>query len=88
VQDTHHTQYVIFRKLCGIESYAPYDNISELTARVNDEGWDTSISKWLAVSNLRKEDCILVLSVGGGSIERLISMNLVNAIKSSKKYWH
>jgi len=73
-----------FRKLCGIESYAPYDNISELTARVNDEGWDTSISKWLAVSNLRKEDCILVLSVGGGSIERLISMNLVNAIKSAK----
>jgi D-sedoheptulose 7-phosphate isomerase len=70
-----------FRKLCNIEAYAPYDNISELTARVNDEGWDTSILNWLVVSNLTHKDCIFVMSVGGGNIEKNISMNIVNAIK-------
>lgn len=70
-----------FRKLCGIESYSPYDNISELTARVNDEGWDATITKWLNVSNFKKDDCVFVFSVGGGSLEKNISMNLVNAVK-------
>jgi len=74
-----------FRKLCNIESYAPYDNISELTARVNDDGWETSIINWLKVSNFKKEDCIFVLSVGGGNEEQNISMNIVNAIKYAKK---
>jgi D-sedoheptulose 7-phosphate isomerase len=70
-----------FRKLCNIEAYAPYDNISELTARVNDEGWETSLLNWLLVSNLTNRDCIFVISVGGGSLEKNISMNIVNAIQ-------
>jgi len=74
-----------FRKLCDIEAYAPYDNISELTARVNDESWESSIVKWLITSKLNKKDCIFVISVGGGSIEKLVSMNLVNAIKYAKE---
>ena len=74
-----------FRKLCNIESYAPYDNISELTARVNDEGWDVTISNWLKASNLSKNDCIFIFSVGGGSEENNISTNLVNAIKFGKE---
>jgi len=73
-----------FRKLCNIESYAPYDNISELTARVNDEGWNTTISNWLKVSKLNDNDCIFVFSVGGGNLEKNISMNIVNAILYSK----
>src|SRR6478672_3964461 len=56
-----------FRKICGFESYAPTDNVSELTARVNDEGWDTSFSEWLKVSRLSNRDAILVFSVGGGN---------------------
>ncbi len=72
-----------FRKLCNIESYAPYDNISELTARVNDEGWDTSIVNWFKVSRLSKNDCVFVFSVGGGNQEKGISNNLVNAVKYS-----
>jgi len=70
-----------FRKLCNIESYAPYDNVSELTARVNDEGWDVTISNWLEVSNLNKNDCLFIFSVGGGNEENNISTNLVNAVK-------
>jgi D-sedoheptulose 7-phosphate isomerase len=69
-----------FRKICNIESYAPYDNVSELTARVNDEGWDNTIINWLKGSNLRKNDCIFVFSVGGGNYEKNISMNIAKAI--------
>jgi len=74
-----------FRKLCNFEAYAPYDNVSELTARVNDEGWDVSILNWLKVSRLNKKDCIFVFSVGGGSEEKHISMNLVNVVKYAKE---
>ncbi|MBU1101983.1 MAG: SIS domain-containing protein [Bacteroidetes bacterium] len=70
-----------FRKLCNIESYAPYDNVSELTARVNDEGWDVSIINWLKVSRLNSNDGVFVFSVGGGSEEKNISNNLVQVIK-------
>lgn len=70
-----------FRKICGFEAYCPTDNVSELTARVNDEGWDGTLSQWLIGSRLRAEDCLLVFSVGGGSEEKTISMNLVNAMK-------
>ncbi|HEY9775960.1 MAG TPA: SIS domain-containing protein [Planktothrix sp.] len=73
-----------FRKLCNIETYAPYDNVSELTARVNDEGWDTTLSNWLRVSRLRADDCVFIFSVGGGSAEAKISMNLVNAVRLAK----
>lgn len=73
-----------FRKLCEIESYAPYDNVSELTARVNDEGWDVTLANWLKISRLRANDCVFVFSVGGGSESAKISMNLVNAIKLAK----
>ena len=69
-----------FRKLANIECYAPTDNVSELTARTNDEGWDTTFVNWLKVSNLSSKDMIFVFSVGGGSIEKKISMNIVNAI--------
>lgn len=69
-----------FRKLAGIEAYAPSDNISELTARANDEGWNTIFSGWLKVSNLGKNDCLFILSVGGGSKESNVSVNLVEAI--------
>jgi len=70
-----------FRKLCHLESYAPTDNVSELTARVNDDGWDTSFINWLKVSRLNAQDGILVFSVGGGSQEKNISMNLVKALE-------
>src|SRR4051794_41276234 len=66
-----------FRKLCGFEAYAPTDNVSELTARINDEGWDTSLSAWLRASRLRAGDALLIFSVGGGSREKNISVNLV-----------
>jgi D-sedoheptulose 7-phosphate isomerase len=69
------------RKLCGIQAYAPTDNVSELTARTNDEGWETVFKEWLKISCLSAGDCIVVLSVGGGSKERNISMNLVHAIE-------
>lgn len=69
-----------FRKLCGLETYCPTDNVSELTARVNDEGWETTLSHYLRGSRLGANDCILVFSVGGGSADPPISMNLVNAI--------
>jgi D-sedoheptulose 7-phosphate isomerase len=74
-----------FRKICNIETYAPYDNVSELTARVNDEGWDTTLSNWLKVSRLSSRDGLLVFSVGGGSTERNISANLVNAVAYAKE---
>lgn len=74
-----------FRKLCAYEAYAPTDNVSELTARVNDEGWDTSFSEWLKVSRLKSSDALLVFSVGGGSREKNISMNLVRAMEHAKE---
>jgi D-sedoheptulose 7-phosphate isomerase len=69
-----------FRKLCGIETYCPADNVSELTARANDEGWETIFAEWLRTSRIGDRDAILVLSVGGGDVERGISVNLVRAI--------
>jgi D-sedoheptulose 7-phosphate isomerase len=74
-----------FRKLAAIESYAPSDNVSELTARTNDEGWDTSYSEWLKVSRLSGNDGLLVFSVGGGSREHNTSVNLVNAIELARE---
>jgi D-sedoheptulose 7-phosphate isomerase len=73
-----------FRKLCGIEAYAPTDNVSELTARTNDEGWETVFAAWLRTSRARAEDAILVFSVGGGDVERNVSPNIVNAIDEAK----
>ena len=74
-----------FRKICGFEAYTPTDNVSELTARVNDEGWDTSFSEWLKVSRLDKRDALLVFSVGGGSREKNVSMNLVRAVELGRE---
>ena len=74
-----------FRKIAGIECYSPTDNVSELTARINDDGWDTSYINWLKGSRLRKEDCLFIFSVGGGSEEKNISVNLVNALKYAKE---
>src|SRR3954452_16193926 len=68
-----------FRKLCAFESYAPTDNVSELTARVNDEGWDGTFAAWLEVSRLGPRDAVLVFSVGGGNKEKNVSANLVHA---------
>jgi D-sedoheptulose 7-phosphate isomerase len=69
-----------FRKLCGLETYSPVDNVSELTARTNDEGWDTIFVGWLEVSRLHERDAIFIFSVGGGDVERNVSTNLVKAI--------
>src|SRR6516164_6989408 len=74
-----------FRKLCGFEAYAPTDNVSELTARVNDEGWDTCFSEWLRVSRLRTGDGLLVFSVGGGNREKNVSVNLVRSLELAKQ---
>ena len=74
-----------FRKLCGIEAYTPVDNVSELTARTNDEGWETVFSAWLAVSRAEARDAVLVLSVGGGSVERGVSVNLVRALDEARR---
>ena len=74
-----------FRKIAGIESYSPSDNVSELTARTNDEGWDTTYAAWLKVSNLSAADMLFVFSVGGGDAERNISTNIVNALKLAKE---
>lgn len=74
-----------FRKLCGIETYCPTDNVSELTARINDDGWATCLSNYLQVSKLSSGDCVLVLSVGGGNLEKNISPNLVNCVKLAKE---
>jgi len=74
-----------FRKIVGIEAYAPTDNVSELTARTNDEGWETVFVEWLKVSRLRKEDIIFVFSVGGGNLEKNVSPNLVRALQYAKE---
>lgn len=73
-----------FRKIVGIETYAPTDNVSELTARTNDEGWNTVFSNWLQVSRLNDKDALLILSVGGGNLEKNVSPNLVEALKLAK----
>lgn len=73
-----------FRKIVGIESYAPTDNVSELTARTNDEGWPTIFVEWLKISKLNKKDMLFILSVGGGNLEKNISPNLVEALKLAK----
>ncbi len=82
-----------FRKICGFEAYAPTDNVSELTARTNDEGWATIFSEWLKGSRLGSKDGLLIFSVGGGNLEKNVSPNLVNAIQLAKKVgrvgdWH
>jgi D-sedoheptulose 7-phosphate isomerase len=74
-----------FRKLCALESYAPSDNVAELTARTNDEGWETSYVEYLKTSRLSDKDAILVFSVGGGSREHNVSMNLVLAVEHAKE---
>ena len=74
-----------FRKIAAIEAYTPVDNVSELTARTNDEGWETVFAKWLERSRLKAEDMVFVLSVGGGSLERNISPNLVLALRLAKQ---
>jgi D-sedoheptulose 7-phosphate isomerase len=74
-----------FRKICGIEAYAPTDNVSELTARTNDDGWASVFAQWLKVSRLRSDDVVLVFSVGGGSLEKNVSPNLVEALKHAKQ---
>src|SRR5258705_9268428 len=73
-----------FRKIVGIEAYAPTDNVSELTARTNDEGWETVFVEWLKVSRLRANDALFVFSVGGGNLERNVSPNLVRALECAK----
>ena len=73
-----------FRKLCGFEAYAPTDNVSELTARVNDEGWDTCFVEWLRGSRLRAGDGVLVFSVGGGNREKNVSVNLVRSLEHAR----
>ena len=74
-----------FRKICGFEAYAPTDNVSELTARTNDEGWASVFVEWLKGSRLRKEDCVFVFSVGGGNVEKNVSPNLVSALQYAKE---
>ena len=74
-----------FRKLCGIEAYAPTDNAAELTARTNDEGWETVFSGWLEISRIAERDAVLVFSVGGGNAERNVSMNIVRALECAKR---
>ena len=74
-----------FRKICGLEAYAPTDNVSELTARTNDEGWAGVFESWLRVSRLRPADALLIFSVGGGNLEKQVSPNLVAAIRFAKE---
>jgi D-sedoheptulose 7-phosphate isomerase len=74
-----------FRKIAAFEAYAPTDNVSELTARINDEGWDTSFANWLRASRLSARDGLLVFSVGGGDVARKVSMNLVRALELAKE---
>jgi|TARA_B100000767_G_C19603815_1_gene466880 D-sedoheptulose 7-phosphate isomerase len=73
-----------FRKLCGVEAYSPTDNVSEITARTNDEGFSTIFSEYLKVSNLNKKDLLLIFSVGGGNLSKKVSLNLIEAIKIAK----
>ncbi len=74
-----------FRKLCHIETYSPVDNVSELTARTNDDGWDTVFSNWLKVSHLNRNDAVLVFSVGGGNHKKNISTNIVSALEYARE---
>ncbi|HEX6179320.1 MAG TPA: SIS domain-containing protein [Thermoanaerobaculia bacterium] len=74
-----------FRKICGFESYAPTDNVSELTARINDEGWEGVMSAWLETSRLNGKDALLIFSVGGGNVEKNVSVNLVRGIEAAKR---
>ncbi|HTB82870.1 MAG TPA: SIS domain-containing protein [Candidatus Sulfotelmatobacter sp.] len=74
-----------FRKICGFEAYAPTDNVSELTARTNDEGWPTIFAEWLKGSRISSKDGLLIFSVGGGNVEKNVSPNLVNAIQLAKQ---
>lgn len=73
-----------FRKIVGLEAYTPVDNVSELTARINDDGWESSFANWLRGSRLAARDCVLVFSVGGGDAERNVSVNLVRALEYAK----
>ncbi len=73
-----------FRKICGFEAYTPTDNVSELTARVNDEGWESCFAEWLKISRLGERDALLVFSVGGGNVEKNVSVNLVRAIDEGR----
>lgn len=73
-----------FRKIVGLEAYAPTDNVSELTARTNDDGWATVFSEWLQTSRLKTNDCLLILSVGGGCLKKNVSPNLVSALQYAK----
>jgi len=72
------------RKICGIEAYSPCDNVAELTARVNDDGWESSFAGWLKVSKIRAGDAVLVFSVGGGNVTKRVSMNIVRALELAK----
>src|ERR1041384_5297340 len=74
-----------FRKICGFEAYAPTDNVSELTARTNDDGWPSIFAEWLKGSKLNSKDGLLIFSVGGGNLEKNVSPNLVSAIQLAKK---
>ena len=74
-----------FRKICGFEAYTPTDNVSELTARVNDEGWEGVFAEWLKTSRLNGKDALLIFSVGGGNVEKNVSVNLVRAIDEAKR---
>jgi len=74
-----------FRKLCGIEAYAPTDNVSELTARANDEGWETVFAGFLEVSQANDKDAVLVFSVGGGNAEKNVSVNIIRVLEEAKK---
>jgi len=74
-----------FRKLCGIEAYTPVDNVAELTARTNDEGWDTVFAAWLKTSRATRNDAVFVFSVGGGNLEKNVSANIVAGLKEAKQ---
>ncbi len=74
-----------FRKICGIEAYTPTDNVSELTARVNDDGWETAYVNWLKISKLKKDDMLFVFSVGGGNLEKNISVNILKSLELTKQ---
>ena len=74
-----------FRKLCALEAYAPTDNVSELSARINDEGWDGALAAWLKVSHLSSKDALLILSVGGGNRQKNVSVNLIQAVDLARE---
>ena len=74
-----------FRKLCGIDAITPIDNVSELTARTNDEGWSTVFEEWMKISRCNSDDVLFIFSVGGGSVEKNVSINLINAVDFAKK---